>query len=81
MQPSSSTPSTVTSRPPSIPSYHNWTCDDVTKWLTDELQLSQYVDVFRENEIDGAELPSLTSDVLQKDLNIRKIKLNQPNYS
>ena len=56
--------------------FDGWSCVDVCDWLTNKLQLPQYADVFRENELDGAELASLTSDILQNDLNISKLNKN-----
>jgi len=67
---SSSQQSTAT---PTAAVFDGWSCDDVCDWLTNTLQLPQYADVFRENELDGAELASLTSDVLQNDLNIKPL--------
>lgn len=51
-------------------SYSNWSCDQVSSWLSEQVKLDQYSSVFRDNEIDGAELNGLTSQVLQKDLGI-----------
>jgi len=51
----------------------NWTCDEVSDWLTHEVQLGQYAAVFKENEIDGAELSSLDADLLKNDLKIKPL--------
>uniref|UniRef100_F6VAM8 WD repeat, SAM and U-box domain-containing protein 1 n=1 Tax=Ciona intestinalis TaxID=7719 RepID=F6VAM8_CIOIN len=51
-------------------SFQNWSCDEVGEWLTNEMKLEQYVEAFKNNDIDGAELESLTSEILQKELGI-----------
>ncbi|XP_078486552.1 WD repeat, SAM and U-box domain-containing protein 1 isoform X1 [Ciona intestinalis] len=51
-------------------SFQNWSCDEVGDWLTNEMKLGQYVEAFKNNDIDGAELGSLTSEILQKELGI-----------
>ena len=56
-------------------SFQTWSCDEVVSWLSDEVKLGQYASIFRENEIDGAELTSLTSAVLQNELGIGKITI------
>ena len=47
-----------------------WSCDDVGSWLSDRVNLGQYVDKFKTNHIDGTELKTLTLESLQKDLGI-----------
>ena len=54
------------------PAFESWSCDEVVSWLSEQVNLGQYADIFRENEIDGAEITSLTSEMLQKDLGISK---------
>nr|CAB3267740.1 WD repeat, SAM and U-box domain-containing protein 1 [Phallusia mammillata] len=50
--------------------FQQWSSSEVAKWLTEELNLGQYSSNFLDNEIDGTELTSLTTEVLQKDLGI-----------
>ncbi|XP_076811746.1 WD repeat, SAM and U-box domain-containing protein 1-like [Clavelina lepadiformis] len=52
------------------PSYQDWSCEQVASWLNDEVKLSQYADIFKENDIDGRELDEVTAEVLQKDLGV-----------
>ena len=49
----------------------SWDVNDVCKWLG-ELGLSQYSEMFRTNEIDGAELANIDNKILSDDLGIGK---------
>lgn len=71
---------TESTKPTRVP-YDQWTCDEVTSWLKDDLALVQYTQVFADNAIDGAELASLTSEILQKDLGIGCFLLSIVRYS
>ncbi|CAK8697417.1 unnamed protein product [Clavelina lepadiformis] len=55
------------------PSYQDWSCEQVASWLNDEVKLSQYADIFKENDIDGRELDGLAAEILQKDLGIASL--------
>lgn len=52
---------------------HQWTRDDVIKWLEDELKLTQYSETFKQNEIDGEELLNLDSETLSNDLKVGEV--------
>eukprot|EP00795_Rhopilema_esculentum_P014857 gene14856-5981_t len=47
----------------------SWDVNDVCEWLG-ELGLSQYSEIFRTNEIDGAELANIDNKILSDDLGI-----------
>ena len=53
--------------------FEKWSCDDVASWLSEQVKLGQYSNIFTENEIDGAELTALTSEMLQNDLGIGEL--------
>ena len=46
-----------------------WSISDVSQWLT-QLGLAQYIEVFRDNAIDGTELFALTDDTLERSLKV-----------
>lgn len=48
-----------------------WSVDDVCQWIR-EIGLEQYCDVFKQQDIDGAELLTLNHDTLFTALNIGK---------
>jgi hypothetical protein len=50
----------------------SWTTEHVSKWLTDQVELSEYVTVFENNAISGRELLQLSNDDF-KDMNIEKV--------
>ncbi|VEN37049.1 unnamed protein product [Callosobruchus maculatus] len=52
---------------------HNWTLDQTSDWLTNSVQLPQYVPNFIQNGVNGAKLPRLAVDD-GKYLNILGIK-------
>lgn len=45
----------------------SWTLDEVCNWLSN-LNLDQYCQIFRENEIDGTELFNINAETLANDL-------------
>ena len=49
-----------------------WDVNDVCIWL-DELGLNQYCELFRANEIDGAELANIDNRTLAEDLGMGKL--------
>lgn len=59
--------------PPKIPAsdVRNWTCDRVLDWLQ-ELELSQYIPTFADNDLDGEAL-LLLNDAALRDLDITSI--------
>ena len=46
-----------------------WTISDVGQWLT-QIGLAQYIDVFRDNAIDGTELFALNDEMLERSLKV-----------
>ena len=42
---------------------YNWTLDDTIDWLTNHVELPQYVDTFKSNAVTGHSLPR--SGILQ----------------
>ncbi|KAJ8306977.1 hypothetical protein KUTeg_015061 [Tegillarca granosa] len=49
-----------------------WSVDEVCKWL-EEIELSEYVDSFKDNHIDGTELLGLDQMVLQTSLGVSSL--------
>ena len=47
----------------------SWSVDDVCQWLTGE-GLGRFIDIFRDNAVDGECLLSLDNNLLKEDLGI-----------
>ncbi len=67
----SAPPTVTTPKECHIQLLSDWSVDEVCKWL-ENLELQQYCDVFKENQIDGKELQALDSKNLTTDLGISK---------
>lgn len=40
---------------------HNWTVDETCEWLASSLELPEYINIFQQNQINGASLPRLVN--------------------
>jgi len=50
-----------------------WTCARVGEWIESFNELSEYADIFKQNEITGADLLEITEYNLEHNLNITKL--------
>ncbi|KAL5278616.1 STIM2 family protein [Megaselia abdita] len=53
---------------------HNWTIEQTTDWLAQSVQLPQYVDLFKKNQVSGAALPRLAVNNMHYVSNVLGIK-------
>ncbi|KAJ3100696.1 hypothetical protein HDU97_001983 [Phlyctochytrium planicorne] len=56
--------------PVSLPSVHNWSVEDVQRWMNSVGFREQVVETFRRHQIDGQRLLGLTDRILEEELGI-----------